>query len=432
MARKHTARLAVAGLIMVLGACSTGGAIQSLKLSQNPTSKGVTGGPVYYLPYTVLEIEGAPCLAAEAAAAKSADAKPAASPATVVTVDARPTATATATASGAQQDPAPKPSTGNGQAEKCDPKSPDAQYGFKIKSLTLADTTHAYQAAINQQGFSSDQPKITVSAGGLLSSASATSKDETREAIVAFGEAVGSVVGLGAGFKHNNYSALVSISPTLQAFPIKLQGKPKPSFKALCPVYENDRVECDVVSQSDSGVKVEVTFPGDRNGAPNSNADACLKSSDGLCFRSRIERRVQVKASLKVDDDLVDAGGVITRVPVPDAVLGETITLQPVIDVAHSYSVAVPRKAMTKSVTTLAFDQGVLTSLEGDYPSTGGAVLSLPADFIGAVASGIGDILSIRIENSQGQVELLKAQADLLAAQQALEEARTAANEADD
>lgn len=415
MQNGHHSIIGLVGLMLATAGCSSSSAIHSVKVG-NDLGKS-TGGPVYYLPYTVLEIEGAPCLASEAGGAKSADAKPASGTSTVITVDARPTATATSTASAAPTPaPGPKPAAGDSEKKECKKDSPTADYGLKIRSLTLADTRHAFQAAINQEGFSADQPKVTVSSAGLLSTASATSKDETREAVVAFGTALGSVVGLG-GFDFANphgfskvYSVPVVEFGTGQTPP----AKPKPSFKALCPVDGSQPISCKFVTQSDPGVAVSVTIHGPAGDVPPGALSSC-DGSAGLCFRSQSQRLISIAA---VSDDF--------------PALATTTTLLPVVDVANSYPVAVPRKPMTKSVTTLAFDQGVLTSLEGDYPSTGGAVLSLPADFIGAVAGGIGDILSIRIENSQGQVELLKAQAELLEAQLALEEAREAAAEADD
>ena len=144
---------------------------------------------------------------------------------------------------------------------------------------------------------------------------------------------------------------------------------------------------------------------------------------DGRCnlgYRSRSRHLLQIKANYMTNAALTT--------PVP---FSKTVEPLEIIDPYNNYTVTPIRRPFVQAETKLIFDNGVLTEFDGDYPSTGGAILSFPADFISGVFTGITGAFTQRTSAATKEIELLKAQTDLEAARLALQEAKDKSDEED-
>ena len=110
-------------------------------------------GPVYYLPKTLLIIEGGPGLGQKSASGKKKTASNAGGTSVNVDVTATNTVSTGGTASGS--------SGGSG----------GKAFGISIKTMTVADRDQRFVARFDLGSFSTDKPVVKVSDGGLLTSA---------------------------------------------------------------------------------------------------------------------------------------------------------------------------------------------------------------------------------------------------------------------
>lgn len=407
--------------VFCLAGCSTRSTLSSVPLSTSSTlDLDAPTGPVYFLPITVLEIEGAPCLKSEVkdGAAAPAPPKDPAAPATVVNV----------VNNNAAEPPKPA-ANADDKPEPCKPDDPKADYGIKVTARTLPDTSKGFQVSFPMANVSSNKPVVKVDSNGLLSSANTVSKDETREAVVSFGNSLGSLAGFGllssytVGSKFE-YRLDLSGLPTLAG----ATPQPKPKVHKYCTIKQLDRdIECVSASAADDDkANFKLKLLAASSSGPGNVANTCTRSTtDGsalaatecstaaLMFRTR----VGVLATIEI----AESGAT--------SAFAKTTSLIPVVDTSKDYAVTAIARPFVQSETKLTFDKGVLTAFEGDYPSTGGAVMSLPADFIGGIFSGFANAISLRGTAKTSEAELLKAQTELLKAQIELEAARKEAEE---
>ena len=95
-----------------------------------------------------------------------------------------------------------------------------------------------------------------------------------------------------------------------------------------------------------------------------------------------------------------------------------------VINDCSQYSTTTVRRGMTIADTKLGFKDGVLVSMDADYPGSATAAASMPGAVVGGVLSGAGELLTLRIENRDTETSLLNAETEYLKAQSVLEAAR--------
>jgi hypothetical protein len=431
--------------VFCLAGCSTRSTLSSLPLSTPSTlDLDAPTGPVYFLPITVLEIEGAPCLKSEVkdGAAASAPPKDPATPATVVNV-VNNNADAAAPPKQAKDGDGNAAKDGNDKPKACKPEDPTADYGIKVTARTLPDTSKGFQVGFPMAKVSSNKPIVNVDSSGLLSSANTVSKDETREAVVSFGSSLGSFAGFGLLASDASSKTFVSMVGLSEIVPQpNIVPQPKPKIHRYCTVTDingntdkNRNIECVPASAADD---TNATFilrllaaTSDEQAAagnpPAQDRKECKQSTrDGTkpngqhCTQAALMFRTRVGVLATVE-----IGEPSAAVPI----FARSTALIPVVDPSKDYAVTAIARPFVQSETKLTFDKGVLTAFEGDYPSTGGAVMSLPADFIGGIFSGFANAVSLRGTAKTSEAELLKAQTELLKAQIELEAARKEAEE---
>ncbi|MGH7887517.1 MAG: hypothetical protein ACREPG_06605, partial [Candidatus Binatia bacterium] len=82
------------------------------------------------------------------------------------------------------------------------------------------------------------------------------------------------------------------------------------------------------------------------------------------------------------------------------------------------------RGAFIKKVTTVTFDNGVLTEFTITKPSEALGFISIPVDLAKAIVSIPGEVLSVKVKREQDTTALVQAQKTLLDAQEALRKAQ--------
>lgn len=87
-------------------------------------------------------------------------------------------------------------------------------------------------------------------------------------------------------------------------------------------------------------------------------------------------------------------------------------------------SFSISRGAFIKKVSTLGFDNGVLTEIVLNKPSEAYGFMTLPVDLVKLIASIPGELLTIRVTNAKGDTDVLKAQTALIEAEAALQKAQ--------
>lgn len=382
-------------------------------------------GPVYSLPYTVLVIEGGHCVSSEPAKPKAEEPKKTDTDKTNITITNSPTTTSTSSADLGAGGGAPAKGGGDGD-KKCDPSLAASPYGIKITAQTMADRSQTYQVGFDLSGFSSDNHKLKAE-NGLLTSSNSQSKDESREAIVAFGKLVGTVLGAKTQASGNKIAAFLELGDGATP-PVGPPPPPPPPplkpFRLVCDMSEDlttgGPLTCEqkaaggppnaisvgtpvvTVSFQHNKALPTPTIPPPANGGPadqTTRDKTCFASGvcPGLLFRTRSDMVVNVEVT---PTDLTKY-----------TATGATFVV-PVVDARRTYSATPVRRTFVQSKTDMTFDRGVLTSLEGDYPSTGGAILSLPVDLITAIVNGAKDFLTLRIELVGKEKDLKKASAE--------------------
>jgi len=425
--------------VICLAGCSTRSTLSSLPLSTPSTlDLDAPTGPVYFLPITVLEIEGAPCLKSEVkdGAAAPAPPKDPATPATVVNV-VNNNADAAAPPKQAKDGDGNSVKDGNDKPKACKPEDPEADYGIKVTARTLPDTSKGFQVGFPMANVSSNKPVVKVDSSGLLSSANTVSKDETREAVVSFGSSVGSLAGFGllaSDTGSKTFASMVGLSDIVPK--PNVAPEPKPKVHKYCTIKNvNGNISCVSASAADD---TNATFilsllaatsdePAAAGNAPTKDLNECKQSTrDGTepdgqdCTQAALMFRTRIGVLATVE--IGEPGAAVP-------IFAKSTALIPVVDPEKDYAVTAIARPFVQSETKLTFDKGVLTAFEGDYPSTGGAAMSLPADFIGGIFSGFANAISLRGTAKTSEAELLKAQTELLKAQIELEAARKEAEE---
>lgn len=415
---------------LLVCSCQTQPTLTSTKVGESNTGNYDTSelsGPVYYLPVSYLEIEGKVCPAAErpagnrdgggdANAAKGDDVNITVSPTTTINV------------SGGEASPPKSSSKASSTKAAC----PAGKFQITVKETTLADPQEAYVSRMDLARFSTDKPNLKINSSGLLSSVSAVSKDETRETLVSFAEAVG----LAFGFAVDRPKGVEMFG--LQMKSEREGDRPPPEFrpfKVLCKISEQhigDTVSGCISLDGGSveGLSLKIyDLPkkeldgelAEQNGKPKPVYSQCNPNA-GLCFRSRRDALLHV--TYEENNRVQDCQ--------PQQLASVTALLKVnIVDPMNSFTVSAYRRAFVQTTTNMTFENGVLVGFDGEYPSTGGAIVTLPADFIGGIFTGIGNALDFQAENTNSEAELIKAQTALIEAQAALETARKEAADTD-
>ena len=259
----------------------------------------------------------------------------------VMTVDA--SSSSSSAVPGSKPKP-PKP------CDKTDPKTP---YGFKIESYTMPESDKAYQVQFNVGTFSASKSKIKITKSGLLSNVSSTATGNFYEV---FAKSDG-------------------------ASPSPAAAKPAvPSFKIACPVKTilESKMDCldlrgDFTSKVSGQLELKISDVSNVKLKLNS-LDSCEDGKKyGLCYRSRLDVFLTIS---------LGTGANSTK--------KQKIVPISIIDPFKTFVASPIRRPFVESKTELVFDNGVLISVDGEYPSPATTILAAPFNAIG---TALGDVV---------------------------------------
>ena len=263
-------------------------------------------------------------------------------------------------------------------------------FSITTASVAVSDPRTLSEVGYELSGFSNDDIKVDFEDNGLLKAVASTSTDKTGEIIIQIAKQIG-------GFREGEQEKPLLASYDFDPFDLRaaseVNAKLSRRFKKSC-------VEIELVPNIWSG--------GCRAGSKSiGTAAAAVTASElqtlppkapGIYYRRPINHRVHI----------IEAGE-----------SKEMKTLQ-FANAAPIFRIDIDRTAFVARSTTLAFKDGVPTSVQVVKPSEVLEVAGLPLKVVNAVISAPVDAITERQKLATAQAALYQEQAKLLAAEREL------------
>lgn len=105
---------------------------------------------------------------------------------------------------------------------------------------------------------------------------------------------------------------------------------------------------------------------------------------------------------------------------------GRNISMQTVLlpNEAEILTIPITRAAFVKKVTTVGFDDGLLTEVDINKPSEALAFMEIPLAIVKAIVAVPGELIQLKFDTTKGKTDLLTQQKNELEAEQALQKLR--------
>ena len=261
---------------------------------------------------------------------------------------------------------------------------------YTITPIILADPTARFRARFNPSGWDDNSLDVTVNAEGLLTSGSATITDQRGAIVVEAARLAGQGGGL-RGF------GLLPPSPP---------GTPAPpSPYPFSVTYTADQLASAQALPDMATIRL---IPPPREATAASTPPRCDLS---LCYRP-----------------MTTVFGEISR-PNSPTPLANRFALS-IVDTSRVEGVQLVGAALVTRSNTLTFNNGVLTRHQIDQPSSALALARMPTKALEAFTTALSGALTLRVQQTtndaqlvQQQAALLEARVKLLQAEQALQAA---------
>jgi hypothetical protein len=263
----------------------------------------------------------------------------------------------------------------------------------------VPDMKERYFLEYNDEWASDDNLKLRVDAEGLLQTSEGKAKDRSGDAAIKVVELAGEAAKLAIGsplksFRFNSSPISTPAACTLGEFSAEILADPTQA-SALAGV-------------SLPSHPLTLTFT--RIPASNSPTTLPDPAKPGSADHKGVVFRSLTAYSLKVE---VTANSGCQLPPSTS----ELLLTVPSTDVADNFSVDTSRAALVEKRVNLVVVNGMLVGIDVDKPSQLLAALSLPVDFLKAVVSIPGELLTFKVNQVKGEAALTSEQASALAAQ---------------
>ena len=289
---------------------------------------------------------------------------------------------------------------------KADPTAKNNLVKFSIEPLPLVpDTDQGFVAAMRHSPFRKDQLNLTTTEMGLLSSAKSIAEDQTGKIAATIAQAIVSLGGMPAPY---------AAASTIERPKEEKEEEKDLEIDSVVDLADKDgdvkKLRCNLKKKKLDFVIVP-PFDGDKpSKAPNCEEPKKTPSihgntkdgtgkpcgEEGLFYRRELPYLVKITRE-DGGDDIPQANALvfmpnrspITRVPME---AGPFVT----------------------SKNTVAFTNGMLTSIEVERPSEILGLVSIPADVAQTMITAISQMIKLRLDYSSSQVNLAKDQSALL------------------
>lgn len=262
-----------------------------------------------------------------------------------------------------------------------------------LKPIFVGDTRYIYPISYDASMFSDDEVSLTISENGLLTSISADTDDRTGDAIVKLVE-----IGIEAFKAQAAFPAGIVEEKKVKARDIEIVFDPLKMADKNTSVevgdffLEAERIEPIQTSTDNKDNPYKTSY--------QSNSSDCTKS---LCYPVVIPLKLTARY-------LTENGAILAQriVHVPDP------NLQLALDLT--------RATFVKKVTKVEFKNGMLNKITVTKPSEVLAVLDVPFTILQKIVSLPGQLLTIKVDNTGKQADLLANQMKLINAQKELQD----------
>ena len=259
------------------------------------------------------------------------------------------------------------------------PANPSSyHYTFQVNPIIQPDYDQAYLLRPDFSAWSHDTFQLTVS-NGLLASVNSSNSDQTSAVVIKLAQTAGAIMritALNATSNTNENATFVLTNRPLQIDLIldvadDTSDSPN-SFASVSSALSTNGITIQIPQ-----IKKSNGWKGGWQNANGSNQEKTNEILDGIYYRSKLPYVVTI-TDTKLKNETTSK---VLVVPSPNPIL----------------SLVPRRSALITRTTTLSFQDGCLTSVGFDKPSTALAWVSLPLDAVKAFLSAPTEILQLKL-----------------------------------